>query len=687
MKHLLAITPVLLGMLLLPSCVKETSRGDAFEAVFSLDTPTVYDGDSFQLSIRCNRSEFKLLSFECPLLEGLLEPNTTCTVRDGLWSLRTQVHVSRSQRCRMTLSIQDPVTGLVREFSALFEAYSSTGLTLLIENEAIRSAGITASLPTVIGGDDFVFSLHGKAERFIVEAIECEFRDAPLTVGSEVILEDGCATFRIPEVEASDDLSPRTLSLTLLDTETGRDTTLTASYVKASPFRAEVTLAETPLVQGESATVRLTASRSPFLLKEYAGPAWFVLKDCPPEGKRVGLNLEGYAELHTLPMEIDGNGEGVIRFELVDSDYTLRSVILTLPYTAALLTPPRNVFLSGSRFTLSTGETAAVRVTTTTPHSTGLFTARVLSDEGQVTLYAPSAGETTGADEIPAERYGAQCTITDGRLYLRGMEGRWGKVTIRVAAKGDERFYSDLRVVVRRDVALRLKGDFHEYIHPNPDAIEAVFSDVGGIGWHGFPRSLEAELVSLENRSGRALESLTKEEVSTYVRSFSLGDGNASLLSVKFVLSAGNKVTSDFFYAAYQGYKEPRGQLLTGSGISRVVSRTLPATLNTVVSEDHTYGNKVKCSRLLSELRGLDCHATYQHGYGLFTMLRENIESKDHLGFGSFDLSLREVRYDTDRYRLRYFVNLCEVPGEWGETAPWWSVLGGERPWIVPLSD
>ena len=68
-------------------------------------------------------------------------------------------------------------------------------------------------------------------------------------------------------------------------------------------------------------------------------------------------------------------------------------------------------------------------------------------------------------------------------------------------------------------------------------------------------------------------------------------------------------------------------------------------------------------------------------------MLRENLESDDHLGFGSFDVSLGGVSYDKDKYRIRYFINLCEVPGEWGEAAPWWSVLGGERPWIMPFDE
>ena len=68
-------------------------------------------------------------------------------------------------------------------------------------------------------------------------------------------------------------------------------------------------------------------------------------------------------------------------------------------------------------------------------------------------------------------------------------------------------------------------------------------------------------------------------------------------------------------------------------------------------------------------------------------MLRETLHSDDQLGFGSFDVSLKEVGYDRDRYALRYLFNFMEVPGEQGASEPWWSGVGGERPWITPWND
>ncbi len=687
MKHPFSIILCITACLSVLSCIKETSRSDAFEASFTLDTDTVYDGDEFGFTVKCNRSQFKIVSFEFPLSPGLLEPNATCSTRDGVWTLRERVSVPQSQRGRLSLSIQDTETGLVKEFSALYTAYASSGLSLLIENEAVSSKMITAGLPTVVGGDDFVFSLRGKAERLIIESFDCEFNDGILSVGGEILLSGGAASFRIPAVSAADDFSPKTLSLTLLNPETGRDTTVTASYVKASRFAPGVTLADSRLIQGETATVRLTANRPLFHLKEYTAPSWFVLKDYSPDAPEVALNIDGYATLVTSPLDIDKNGSGNLNFELFDSEYTRRSVIVSVPYTATVRSAPGNVSLSASDLKLCTGETASVTVSTTTAHSTGLFTAKILSGEGKVGLYAPTSSEPETPDEISPDRYVQECAVSDGRLFLRGMEDKWGDVTVRVCAKGNEKVYKDVRIYLRRDVALRLKGYFYEYIHPTPDDIDDIFSDVGGIGWHGFPRSVEAELVSVENRSSRDLLTLKKDEVSTYVRCFSLSDGSSSPLSASFVVSVGNKVTSNFFYAPYKSYPDPRGRLLTGTDISRVVSRTLPLNLNTTVTESRVYGNRLSCSQLLSQLRDLDCHATYQNGYGLFVMLRENLESNDHLGFGSFDVSLGSVSYDKDKYRIRYFINLCEVPGEWGEVAPWWSALGGERPWIVPYNE
>ena len=672
------------------SCVRESSRGDAFEASFTLDTETVFNGDTFAFTIRCNRSSFRIVSFDFPLSPGLIQPFTLCTTRDGAWSFRERVSVPASQKGLLLLVIEDPDTGLRKEFSGAYAAYASTGVSLVIENAPVRSTYLTTGLPAVVGGDDFVFTLRGRAQRLILESFECEFNDSTLTAGQEILLPGGDTTFRIPAVQASDALTPKTLSLTLGNPDSGRDTTLTAFYVTAAPFSPEATLVPSRLVEGERAVLRLSANRTQFQLTEYAAPSWFILRDWSPDSPEVSLNLEGCALLETGSLAVDADGEGVISLMLTDSGYTLRSVIVSVPYTAARKSAPKDVILSESSLALTTDGAASVSVSTTTPYSTGEFTAKVLSGDG-VTLYAPTSGETTGPEEVDPSRYGTECTVTGGILFLRGNEGKWGPVTVRVFSKGDEKVCSDISVYLRRDVALRIKGDFFDDICYKPDSIDDIFSNLAGeeegIGWWGMPRSVDAELVSFENRSTRPLTDLKKEEVSSWVKTFSLQDGSTSSLAVSFVVTVGSRVSSRFFYGTYAGEKEPRSRLLTGSGIDRTAEAVLPPSVNTTAVENVAYGNRVVCASLLKLLRSLDCHADYQKGYGLFTMLRETRHSDDHLGFGTFDVSLSELRYDRSRYRVRWVMNLLEIPGEWGSAAPWWREVPGERPWCVPYSE
>ena len=678
---------ILVGFML-PSCIKETSRGDAFEASFTLDTETVFDGEEFAFTIRTNRREFKVVSFDFPLCPEMLSPDMTCSTRDGLWTHRENIRVEQSQRGSLRLCIQDPETSLVKEFSAMYTAYASAGLTLLIENEVVSSTNITGGLPTVIAGDDFVFSLHAKTERLILKEFSCEFNDGSLSVGKEILFTGGEARITMPQVETADCFTPKTLSLSLLNPDTGRDTTVTASYVTAERFAPSVSLGSDTLIEGETTSVHLSANRSLFQLTEYTAPSWFVLNGYSPDDPGVSLNMDGVATMETKSLGIDKDGSGDINFELLDSEYTLRSVIISVPYTAITKAAPGNITLSRNDFKLKTSQTETVSVSTSTPHSTGLFGAKIISGDSSVLgLYAPSAEEAASPASIAPGRFSSECVITDGRLYLRGMDGKWGAVTVRVYAKGNDKVHKDISVYVRRDVALRLKGEFFEFIHPNPDDMDDIFSDVGGIGWHGFPQSIYAELVSWENRSGKPITALKKDEVSSYVKCFSLNDNLTGRLSVSFIISVGNQVTSSFYYYPYKSYPEPRSRLLTGSGISRVVDVMLPSSFNTTVTESTGYSNRVTCTKLLSQLRDLDCRATYQHGYGIFTMLRENLDCQDYLDFGSFDVSLKSVTYDTDKYTIRYVMNLFEVPGEWGSVAPWWNTVGGERPWITTYND
>ena len=687
------IIPVIIAVVttFLPlSCIRESSRGDAFEAAFSLDTPTVWDGDELVFSVRTNRGAFRLVEFSFPLSPRLLETGKSYPVTDGAWTYRGRIPVPATQRGRISLTVEDPETGLRKEFSESYTAYASTGVNLEIGNPPVGSECLPEGIPAIISGDDFVLTLRSRAPRLILCDFDFELNDGTLSIGKEFLFTDNACTVTIPSVSVGDAFTPKTLSLCLLDPDSGRDTTVTVPYLTAGRFAPEVTITPEVLSEGGTATVWLTSNRESFELRGYSAPSWFTLEGYSPDSPGVTLGLDGYAAFTTAPLSISSSASGEIRFDLLDSRVTLRSVLLSVPYTAAARPVPGDVTLSASSFRLRTDETAEVSVGTTTAGSTGRFTATVLSGETGAVVIAPaSPGETPRT--VPDGRFGKECTITGGRLLLRGRPGHWGEVTVRVAAEGNDGARKDISVYVRRDVALRLKGDFRNYICWWPNQVDPVFSDLGngsqGIGWWGIPYGVDAELVSWENRSGRELSSLKKEEVSTYLRCFSLTEPARAYLEPTFIVSVGNRVSSRFFYGTYRDQEDPRSRLLTGTDISRVTSATLPATLNSTMKESRRWAQRVPCDALLRLLQDLDCKADYQNGYGLFVMLRETLHSDDQLGFGSFDVSLKEVGYDRDRYALRYLFNFMEVPGEQGASEPWWSGVGGERPWITPWND
>ena len=642
------------------SCVRESSRSDAFELSFTLDTPTVHDGESFSFTVRSNRERVRVVSFSFPLDEAFVSADSFLEIKDGALTVSRAVSVPASQHGRLEITLEDPKTGLRKDFSESYTAYSSAGVSLLI---------------------DFLITVRTKAPRLILKDFRSEFNDGTLSIGRELIAEDGEVSLRIPSVSAEDGFTPRTLSLTLLDPDSGRDTTVTAQYVTAAAFSPTVSLSPGTLVDGTAATVTIRSNRETFSLDGYSAPSWFILKDYSEDRPEMTLGLDGTISLETGALDITEDCSGEILFNLCDSDCTLRKVRLSVPYEACRKTSPE----TKTNLKIAVGETVSVDVSTTTPNSTGRFTARIVSgDASSIGLYGPASSSETPTG-VSSTKFRGEATVTGGRLFIRGLSG-WGDVTVRVSAEGSSSVYKDIRIYLRRDVALRIKGSFYDYICWWPDVLDPAFSNLGngtqGIGWWGMPSAVEAELVSWENRSGKDITSLKMDEVATYLKCFSLADGSTSPLDVSFIVSVGNRVTSNFFYGAYKGYDDPLTRLLTGPDISRVVSETRPSSLNSAVTENRAYGNKVACKRLTSLLQDLDCCADYQNGYGLFVMCRETLHSDDQLRFGSFDLSLRSITYDRDRYRVRWVFNLTEVPGEWGETAPWWNAVGGERPWI-----
>ena len=99
------------------SCVRESSRSDAFELSFTLDTPTVHDGESFSFTVRSNRERVRVVSFSFPLDEAFVSADSFLEIKDGALTVSRAVSVPASQHGRLEITLEDPKTGLRKDFS------------------------------------------------------------------------------------------------------------------------------------------------------------------------------------------------------------------------------------------------------------------------------------------------------------------------------------------------------------------------------------------------------------------------------------------------------------------------------------------------------------------------------------------------------------------------------------------
>lgn len=686
------------------SCVKETSRSDAFIASFELNTPNIYSGDEFQFTITANHDRFKVTEFSFPLDPTFVTVGDTYTTdSEGRWRPHAVVPIKETCAGEISITIKDETTGSEKKFSAVYHSFKSSPVTLRIENKPLPKATTNirdTSTPLLVSGEPLDITLKADGiERLSVKEFKCEFDNGSLPEGKDIIF-DKNGEFRIsfPTSFYSDKFKEETsLSLTLHNVETDRDTTLTASYLKVLPLRCEVSLSSSVITEGDDVTLSFVSNRKTIQIDNIGKPSWLSNYQLS-NGTSLTLNIASGDEnvyytgsFLTPSVKITENATGEITLSLKDIEYTGRTILFSIPYSASTQKDPTNIHTNRDNtfFRISEDSVNELTIWTTDNKSNNIFVVSCPSSStGKVTFYCPKDGETTSSSISASSFKEGPITITNNRVFFKAT-GTAGNTIIKITTK-EEKVKKELSGYVKQSVALRIKGDFRNYMSYSPsDEVDAIFSKLAGqgIGWYGMPYSIEAELVTWENRSSKALTSLSRDEVSTYLRCYSLSTSAYNYLAPTFVVSVGNRVTSNFFYGTYRNETIPLSRLLTGPDISRVASATLPSTLNTIISESRIWGHKVSCSSLLKLLQDLDCNADYQNGYGLFVMLRETLHSDDQLGFGSFDISVQNVSYDTDRYSLRYIFNLTEVPGEWGTTAPWWNRINGSRPWVVPYNE
>lgn len=510
MRHLNIILSAFIATLLtLSSCVKETARGDYFTVDFQLNNSVFYDGDEISFTIRTNRKNLKIVDFIFPIAPNFLTVNSTYQVQDGLWIPKAKVSVPTSQRGRLSIVFQDPTTGAQKEFSAIYTAYASSKVNLIIENEALginNGWGNRDRYPTIVNGDDFTFTITSKAEKLILKDIRCEFNDGSLRVGDALVFADGSYTHSFKKVLTDDNKNAKTLSLTLNNPETSRDTTILAKYVTMSDFQPKVWLENSVLKPGESASIKVSANHQRFTVA-YTAPEWFVIANMSSySATTVDLGFEDTRTFITENLNITTTGSGELKFEFIDSEVTGRSVIRTVKYTIANNIDPKDISVkyNGSAYptngvTINSDEVIRLDISTATVNSNNLFHAKMTStgNAGKCLFYAPVSSTEYSSSSI----FTTETDIKKGILYIKGGPAG-GEYTVRIHAKNDESVYSDVKVILRQNVAFIVDADFENKVSNfNWGDVTETDNKYRNTGWYGVPVSMTGYFVNIDDVS------------------------------------------------------------------------------------------------------------------------------------------------------------------------------------------
>ena len=686
MRKTTLISALLSLSALLSSCVKTTSRGDNFVAEFKLNTPVFYDGDEVSFTLRTNRPSVKIISFSFRESPRFVHENETYTVNDGVWTETHSVSVEESHRGRMSVTVADPVTGATKEFSAVYTAYSSTGLSVVVANKNIQSTCLKSDLPTVVSGDDFSFTVSSKKERLILKDFECEFNDGQLVKGREYDFgneRELAFTMKKTSFEKDSYEKPSRLSLTFNDPETERDTTVYAEYVKVVDFRPEITLSPSDIHSYDVVTVSFGGNREKYRFSSLVAPQWFRYTDKLFNGQAITLK-EGVDSYNIETEEIASNENGTLVFTLYDEDYTKRTAFVRVPFHAHANSEPENVLLDRYSGTYNTDDIFLIKVSTDETATTNVFYVEGADAESieNLSFYAPKDEYEEGT--YPTYGYVSRKVKIDngGRLYVK-VGGKSGNFRIKVSPAGapENAQYFDLKV--RIDIALRIKGSFSK-----KGETKVSYGASSFCGWLGFPASITADLVTYTDLDNKlptyANQNALAVSWASNIVLYEMGDSYQKPFSFSWIVSVGDFSTSDKLYAGYCNQNgeltiDPRSYLKTDGGTWKTA--TMPGALNVNDGELQVNGPRISCRNLTLLLRKMDGNCSWWCND--FHQNHEERSNDATLAYKSLSFDFYNIVYDRENYRLKYIINLTEVSSQYGEEAPWWSVLPNGKRFLV----
>lgn len=676
---------------LFPSCVPETSTGNDFEARFELDTPVFYDGDEVSFSIYTNRSSVKVTAFDFRESPDFVAKNKSYSVSDGVWRESHTVSVTESRRGKMSITVQDPVTGKEMSFSAVYTANAATDIRLKIENEVVKTSNVKANVATVVDGDDFVFTIRSSARSLVLKDYLCEFNDGQLEKGKEYAMDDyGVLRIEMKQVTVTrDDYDePTQMSLTFLNPETKREVKVTDEYVKVKAFEPTVTISPTNISDGDTVYLTLGGNRRKYKLASFSFPDWLQFGGLYGNSN-IELNSEDKKIFESSAVSLQEDSSGDMTFLFKDSEYSNREKVVRVSYTAVARKGPKNVVVDKTEISINNEENIKVNVSTDDTYSTNQYHVQMLnkSDAGKLRFYAPEAGKAVDEKNISESLFKEETDVTNGVFYIRG-GATAGQYAVKVSSKNYPDVFTTVTVNVRQDVAIRLKGYFYDFVVENENDLGSEFSNLTpDVGWYGFPRSIEAELVKYERASGTGdITNVRSTEYSLQIKTSALGDAGTTSVTISFMVSVGNsRVSSNGFYKPYRKMSnQPQYYLWdnpAASGADRKITAVLPESNDTIISENSSSSSKVSCDKLTEFLQDLDCKTVTQWCTGWpIAWGRENgWITPGPSALGTFDIRVYNVKYDTKKYNVKYIFSLFEVPGQYGLSLPWWTTLDGTR--------
>lgn len=688
---------IALLMAVTPSCVKETSRSDAFTASFELNTPNIYSGEEFQFTITANHDRFKVTEFSFPLDPTFVTVGETYTTdSEGRWRPHAIVPIKETCAGEISITIKDETTGSEKKFSAVYHAFKSSPVTLRIENKPLPKATTNirdTSTPLLVSGEPLDITLKADGiERLSVKEFKCEFDNGSLPEGKDIIFDkNGEFHISFPTSFSSDKFKEETsLSLTLHNVETDRDTTLTASYLKVLPLRCEVSLSSSVITEGDDVTLSIVSNRKTIQIENISTPSWLSNYQLS-NGSSLSLNIaSGEEDIYytgsflTSSVKVTEDAQGEITLSLKDIEYTGRTILFSIPYSASTQKDPTNIHTSRDNtfFRISEDSVNELSIWTTDEKSNNIFVVSCPSTSmGKVTFYCPKEGETTSSSISASSFREGPITVTNNRVFFKGT-GTAGNVTIKVTTK-DEKVKKDLTGYVKQSIAVVLAGRFRN------DMTEH-FGNANGkhyTGWYGFPEYIEAKLYKIDNW-GEIKNNTSFSEEKNDIKLSRLTSNNS--LSLTTTVRVGKKVSSYYHYYAYRtkssnwwsGCPSPEAALADMQNRSGYHSQYLSDQPSAVYKEmteaTSNSAGEVDCKKLTAYLQDMDCMARIgwcvflDHNYGDIT--------EDHLGYQYIDIRVKNVKYNTDIYDLKFYVNkLCDISfltGSSANTGPWWHRSG-----------